>query len=62
MKVNLGTIDRLLRLVLGLVLVVLALMKVIGAWGFLGVIFVVTALINFCPIYRILGISTKDKF
>lgn len=62
MKANLGKIDRLLRLVLGLVLVVLALMKVIGAWGFLGVIFVVTALINFCPIYRVLRISSKDKF
>ncbi|MDO4897536.1 MAG: DUF2892 domain-containing protein [Moraxella sp.] len=61
MKSNLGGIDRILRLVAGALLIVLALTGIIGAWGYLGAIFVVTALINFCPIYRILGISTKKE-
>ncbi|MDO4249980.1 MAG: DUF2892 domain-containing protein [Moraxella sp.] len=59
MKANLGKPDRALRLIAGMVLVGLAMTGVIGAWGYLGLIFVVTALINFCPIYRLLNISTK---
>lgn len=59
MKANLGQIDRLLRFVVGAALVILAATGMIGMWGYLGVIFLVTAFINFCPIYRILGISTK---
>lgn len=61
MKSNLGSIDRILRFVAGVLLIVLALMGVIGAWGYLGAIFVLTALMSFCPIYRILGISTKKQ-
>jgi len=58
---NLAKWDRLARLVLGALLIVLAFTGTIGAWGFLGVIFVGTAFVNFCPIYRILGIKTcKD--
>lgn len=59
MKANLGQIDRLLRFVVGAALVILAATGMIGMWGYLGMIFLVTAFINFCPIYRILGISTK---
>lgn len=59
MKANLGQIDRVLRFVFGALLTILAIMGVIGVWGYLGVILLATALINFCPIYRLLGISTK---
>ena len=59
MKANLSKIDRLLRLIAGIVLIALAATGVIGWWGYLGAIFVLTALINFCPIYRLLGISSK---
>lgn len=55
---NLGRFDRLARLIVGAALVVLALMGTIGIWGYLGVIFVATAFMNFCPIYRVLGIKT----
>jgi O-antigen ligase len=58
MKSNLGSVDRLLRLIVGAVLVVLALTGVIGAWGWLGIILLATGLINFCPLYRILGFSS----
>lgn len=59
MNSNLGQADRLLRLIAGIALIALSLTGVIGAWGWIGIIFVATALINFCPIYRLLGISTK---
>lgn len=59
MNSNLGQADRLLRLIAGIALIALSLTGVIGVWGWIGIIFVVTALINFCPIYRLLGISTK---
>lgn len=55
---NLGQFDRLARLVLGAALIILAAMGTIGIWGYFGVIFVGTAFLNFCPIYRILGIKT----
>ncbi|MFA7438808.1 DUF2892 domain-containing protein [Castellaniella sp.] len=58
MKINVGTIDRILRLIVGLVLIVLAAMGTIGWWGWLGIIPVATALFRFCPLYAILGIRT----
>ena len=55
---NLANWDRMARLVLGALLIVLALTGTIGAWGYLGVIFVGTAFVSFCPIYRIFGLKT----
>jgi hypothetical protein len=58
MKTNVGGIDRLLRLVAGAVLVVLAAMSVIGPWGYIGVVLIATGLIKFCPVYPLLGLNT----
>ncbi|MFV0283990.1 MAG: DUF2892 domain-containing protein [Castellaniella sp.] len=58
MKFNIGTIDRILRLVLGLILIVLAASDTIGWWGWLGLVAVATALFRFCPLYAVLGIHT----
>lgn len=55
---NLGTVDRVFRLVGGAALVVLALMGTIGVWGWVGLVFVATAFMNFCPIYRLIGVKT----
>ncbi|WP_299869217.1 DUF2892 domain-containing protein [uncultured Roseobacter sp.] len=55
---NLGTADRVIRLVGGAALVVLALMGTIGLWGWVGLVFVATAFVNFCPIYRLIGLKT----
>ncbi|WP_227270892.1 YgaP family membrane protein [Roseobacter weihaiensis] len=55
---NMGSVDRVLRLVLGALLVILALTGTIEAWGWLGLIFIGTAFIKFCPIYKILGMKT----
>ncbi len=55
---NLATWDRAARLILGALLIVLAVTGTIGLWGYLGVIFVATAFMNFCPIYRVFGLKT----
>jgi hypothetical protein len=58
MKANVGSIDRVLRLVLGLALIALAATGIVGAWGWLGVVPVATALFRFCPAYTLLGVNT----
>ena len=58
MKSNAGSIDRVLRVIVGLVLVGLTAAGTIGVWGWIGVIPLVTGAIGFCPAYTILGIST----
>lgn len=58
MKANVGTIDRTLRVVAGLVLIGLTLSGKIGVWGWIGVIPVLTGLFSFCPAYPLLGINT----
>ena len=61
MTKNIGSADRIARLALGIFLVVLALTGTIGVWGWLGLIFIVTAFMNFCPIYKVIGVKTcKD--
>lgn len=58
---NLASWDRMARFVLGGLMILMALIGTIGAWGYLGVILVGTAFVNFCPIYRIFGLRTcKD--
>lgn len=58
MKSNVGGIDRIARIVLGLVLIGLTMTGTIGAWGWLGVVVLATGAIGWCPPYAILGIST----
>lgn len=58
MKTNVGGIDRILRIVLGLVLIALTLTGTIGAWGWIGVVPLATAAFGFCPLYTLLGFST----
>lgn len=58
MKANVGTIDRAARVVIGIALIALAATGVIGVWGYIGVVPLVTAFIRFCPLYVVLGLST----
>lgn len=58
MNANVGTIDRVLRIVVGIALIAMAAMGTIGMWGYIGVVPLGTALIGFCPLYRILGMNT----
>ncbi|MDO8251060.1 MAG: DUF2892 domain-containing protein [Rhodoferax sp.] len=58
MKSNVGGIDRILRIVLGLVLIGLTLSGSIGVWGWLGIVPLATGVIGWCPPYAMLGWST----
>ncbi|HMA06941.1 MAG TPA: DUF2892 domain-containing protein [Ramlibacter sp.] len=58
MKVNVGGIDRIVRILVGVVLIGLVLAGQIGWWGWLGVIPLATGLIGWCPPYAMLGFST----
>lgn len=67
MDINIGPTDRVVRIIAGLVLIVLALVPGLPLaghttlqWvaGIAGVVLVATALVRICPIYRLLGLST----
>lgn len=58
MTKNVGGIDRILRIVAGLVLIALAVTGIVGVWGYIGVIPLFTAAIGWCPAYSILGVNT----
>lgn len=58
MQANVGTVDRVIRIVVGLVLIGLAATGRIGVWGWIGVVPLITGLVRFCPAYGILGLKT----
>ena len=58
MKCNVGGVDRILRISVGLVLVALAANGVVGWWGWLGLIPMATGIFRFCPAYPLLGINS----
>lgn len=55
---NVGSLDRVLRIVVGVVLIGLAATDNIGAWGYIGVVPLLTGLFRFCPAYSIIGCKT----
>ena len=58
MKANVGGIDRVLRILVGAVLIGLAATGTVGVWGWIGVVPLATGLIKFCPLYPIFGFNT----
>ena len=58
MKSNVGGIYRILRIVLGLVLIALAATNTVGWWGWLGIVPLATGALGWCPPYAIFGFST----
>lgn len=64
MKMNVGGMDRIVRIAVGLVLIALAATGTIGVWGWLGIVPLATGVVGWCPPYAIFGFSTcalKDK-
>ena len=57
-KTNVGSIDRILRIVLGVVLIALVFVGPKTPWGWIGVIPLATGLFSTCPIYSLIGIQT----
>jgi hypothetical protein len=58
MTKNEGTLDRTLRVVAGITLIALAWSGTIGAWGWVGVVPLLTGAVGVCPLYSMLGIRT----
>lgn len=58
MSTNIGSIDRVLRIVVGLALISMVFIGPQAAWGWIGVLPLATALIGWCPAYSLLGIKT----
>ena len=58
MKANVGTIDRILRIVVGLALIVWAAAFGGPIWAWIGVLPLATGLFKFCPAYTLLGMNT----
>ena len=61
MKANVGSIDRVVRTILGLVLISLVFVGPQTPWGWIGIVPLATALIGFCPAYALFGASTCAK-
>lgn len=65
MSTNVGSIDRLLRIIVGAALIAWALGFLPGIaaspWGWIGVVPLLTAVFGYCPAYSILGMSTCPK-
>lgn len=60
MKANVGITDRIIRFVLGAVIIVVGFYFK-SWWGVLGVVPIITGLLNYCPAYNLIGVSTKKK-
>jgi Protein of unknown function (DUF2892) len=58
MKTNVGSIDRIARVLIGLLLITLAAMGTIGMWGWIGIVPLATAAFSVCPLYSIFGLNT----
>jgi hypothetical protein len=61
MTKNVGGIDRILRIVVGLALIVATVLGFLPVWGWIGVVPLVTAAVGWCPAYLPFGIKTCSK-
>ncbi len=59
MNLNVGGIDKILRIVVGVALIGLTVTDVIGVWGWVGIVPLATGLINWCPLYPMIGLNTR---
>jgi hypothetical protein len=57
---NVGSADRNIRIVLGIAIIIAGI-AMQSWWGLVGLLPLLTAGLNFCPLYAILGISTNKK-
>jgi len=58
MTKNEGTVDRILRVVIGAVVLSLVFVGPQTAWGWIGIVPILTGVLGYCPAYSLLGIST----
>lgn len=58
MHANVGGIDRVLRIAIGIGLIALAFTGTVGVWGYIGVVPLLTGLVGWCPAYLPFGFKT----
>jgi hypothetical protein len=58
MKLNVGGLDRGLRVIVGLGLIAATATGTIGMWGWIGVVPLLTGAVGTCPLYSIIGLNT----
>ncbi|MDN3653667.1 DUF2892 domain-containing protein [Thalassotalea ponticola] len=57
---NVGIVDRVMRIVVGLVMICWA--ATYGpSWGYIGIVPLLTGIFKFCPVYRVLGMNTCGR-
>lgn len=58
MDKNVGSVDRLVRVVVGIALIAMVFVGPQTPWGWIGIVPLVTAGLSWCPLYTVLGIQT----
>ncbi|WP_303417676.1 DUF2892 domain-containing protein [Neptuniibacter sp. 1_MG-2023] len=61
MDKNIGNVDKAIRIIVGLVLIALVFVGPQTLWGWIGVPVILIAVFGWCPLYKILGISTCKR-
>ncbi len=56
---NEGILDRSIRVIVGLVLLALVFVGPATPWGLVGIVPLLTGIVGFCPLYRLVGIDTR---
>jgi Protein of unknown function (DUF2892) len=60
-RLNVGTVDRLARAVLGAVTIALGLNRNAMPWTAIGLVLLLTAAVSFCPLYALVGFTTRPR-
>jgi hypothetical protein len=60
-KSNVGSTDRMLRIILGIILLAMVFVGPKTPWGWLGLVPLLTGLLTTCPLYSILGWNSRAK-
>jgi len=58
---NIGNADRIARIIVGVVLIALVFVGPKTAWGWIGLVPLLTGLVRWCPLYRLIGVNTCGK-
>jgi hypothetical protein len=61
MKVNVGTIDRVLRITSGVIIITLTALGMISPWGWLAIGLVISGVLRNCTLYSLIGINTCKR-
>ena len=61
MDKNIGSLDKIIRVLVGLVLLALVFVGPQSAWGWIGLPVILIALFSWCPLYKVLGVSTCKR-